>query len=195
MPTPESKISVLQSTDGGTMSNQTLTDCPKCRRHYFLERGACPFCAKPVDSRYVRAAMTMLTPMVLGACYGSPKDTGYGGWDSNDTSGTTSLGVGAISGTYGLSIQDSCDIAWAMSGTPSNGVDLRWDVSLTGASTDCDGVEDTTGSFELMAGGAYFAEKYIGAAVYTGGSASWATDGYINGTEGGSYYYAGSATY
>jgi hypothetical protein len=177
------------------MANQTLVDCPKCRRHYFVQKGSCPFCARPMEGRLAKMAMAAMTPMVLGACYGSPyKDSGTGLFGTTGTTGTTGGPAGDISGTYGLYIESTCGIIWDMSG-PSTG-DLSWDVAMTvNAATDCAGAADTAGSFEVSGGSAYFENSYVGTATYGGGAVAWATSGYVTGGGGGSYYYAGSATY
>jgi hypothetical protein len=113
-----------------------------------------------------------------------------GDWREDDDSTTH---TGSLSGTFGLLIQDACTIVWAMDGEPSG--DLRWDTDLSLTSSECDGIGDTSGSFELTAGSAYFSNNYIGAATYGAGAATWSTNGYITGVGGGSYYYVGSAAY
>ena len=178
------------------MTEQTLVDRPKCRRHYFIQQGRCPFCARPMEGRLAKMAMAAMTPMVLGACYGAPyKGTGFADSGPDGTTGNTGSSVGDItSGTYGLYIKDTCGIVWDMTG--ANTGDLSWDVSLTvNDATDCSGVTDTRGSLELVGGSAYFNTDYIGAATYGDGSFAWATNGYVTGVGGYSYYYSGYGNY
>ena len=182
------------------MSNQ-LVNCPKCRRHYFIAKGICPFCASPSDSRFARFAMAAMTPMVLGACYGSPKDTGYpGGFgDSSGTTGTTSSAqIGNGTGTYRLTIESNCTIAWDLVGTyVGSSADYNWSADLTvnDGLTDCGGATDTAGALTASEGSAYFDGSYIGAASYTVTSMSWATTGYVTGGSGGSYAYDGTISW
>ncbi|HCH65143.1 MAG TPA: hypothetical protein DFR83_20230 [Deltaproteobacteria bacterium] len=118
-----------------------------------------------------------------------PRDSGWGGGDDGDTTGDIS------SGTYSLYIERTCGIIWDMAGTAVGG--LAWEVDLyVNAATDCSNVEDVLGrSFALQNGWAYFENDYIGSATYGGGTARWATSGYITGGGGGSYYYAGRIDY
>lgn len=179
------------------MSNQ-LVNCPKCRRHYFIAKGSCPFCASPTDSRLARYAMAAMTPMVLGACYGSPKDSGYRAYfgdSGGDTGATTSTAVGDGTGVYGLAIENNCNIGWDLSGTyAGSGADYTWSAELTVNDdlTDCGGASDTAGALVAVNGSTYFDNRYIGVASYADRSLSWATEGYVAGTTGGSYAYDGN---
>jgi hypothetical protein len=49
-----------------------MISCPKCGRHHKLEEIACPFCRRKssVKSVFGLAMTTVLTPVVLAACYG-----------------------------------------------------------------------------------------------------------------------------
>ena len=182
------------------MSNK-LVNCPKCRRHYFIAKGSCPFCASPTDSRFARYAMAAMTPMVLGACYGSPKDTGYGGGfgDSSGTTGTADPApIGNGTGTYGLAIEENCVIYWDLVGTyAGTGADYNWSAELTvnDGATDCGGAEDTEGALTASGGSAYFEGAYIGTASYTVNSMNWYTAGYVTGGSGGSYAYEGNISW
>ncbi len=122
-------------------------------------------------------------------------NNGGGGWyDSGGYAGGGG-GTGDIyAGTYGLYIEATCGIIWDMTGTAIG--DLAWDVDLNvNAATDCSGVGDTYGYFEVRYGAAYFAYYYVGYAWYGGGAVGWSTYGYITGGGGGYYWYEGRAYY
>lgn len=178
------------------MSASNLVDCSRCRRHYFLSEGECPFCSRTTimePGRVARFAMAAMTPMVLGACYGSPKD-------SSDTAfGPPPSTVGNLSGTAGVSIAElGCDVVWDISGPQCDGCDLGWDASLSvlpEPETTCGFGDDTSGVFEVVAGAAYFQGDYWGAATAAGGTVEWNTVGYVYGAGGYSYSYSGAASY
>ena len=141
------------------------------------------------------SALALVLGMTTVACNGK-SDSGTG-ITTGTTGGTTTPdgGTGDITaGTYGLYIESTCGIIWDMTGAATG--DLAWSVNLTvNAATDCSGAADTSGSFEVASGSAYFDNGYVGAATYGGGALAWATNGYVTGGGGGSYYYAGSASY
>ena len=58
-----------------------MVPCPQCRRHLLTLSLPCPFCAAPAAGRVGAAVMTVLTPLVLAACYG----TGDKYYDTYDT--------------------------------------------------------------------------------------------------------------
>ena len=105
--------------------------------------------------------------------------------------------VGDFSGVAAVLIMEAgCDIVWDLSGSASNGLDLRWDMDLDlSGSSSCDFGSDTAGTFEVRAGAAYFNSDYWGAAAYSDGSVAWATAGYVYGAGGYTYVYSGSGTY
>lgn len=49
-----------------------MISCPKCGRHHKLEETACPFCRSKSSAKSVigLAVTTVLTPVMLAACYG-----------------------------------------------------------------------------------------------------------------------------
>jgi hypothetical protein len=176
------------------MTTSQLVDCPRCRRHFFVSQGSCPFCERVGSGRVARFAVAALTPMVLGACYGSPKDSGDTGFS---TTGPQPTIVGDISGKAGvLIVEANCDVAWDMTGTQCDGCELGWDATLTlNDEGSCEFGEDTTGVFEVLAGAAYWKGSYWGAATSGGNSVNWATAGYVYGAGGYTYVYSGSASY
>jgi hypothetical protein len=142
------------------------------------------------------SALALVLGVTTMACNGK-SDSGTGitttGGDDGSTGGDDATGD-ITSGTYGLYIESTCGIIWDMTGSATG--DLAWSVSLAvNAATDCSGAADTTGSFEVASGSAYFDNGYVGTATYGGGAVAWATSGYVTGGGGGSYYYAGSAMY
>ena len=143
------------------------------------------------------SALALVIGMATVACNGkSDSGTGITTTGAGTTGGTTGPGgTGDITaGSYGLYIESTCGIIWDMAGAATG--DLAWSVNLTvNAATDCSGAADTSGSFEVASGSAYFNNGYVGTATYAGGALAWATNGYITGGGGGSYYYAGQATY
>ncbi len=63
-----------------------MTPCTSCGRHHHVDEPHCPFCS--TGERKVRKALnvlflTLATPTVLAACYGSPP----GGFDQVDEDG------------------------------------------------------------------------------------------------------------
>lgn len=186
------------------MDTPELVSCGHCRRHYFAattDDGGCPFCsgsrsARPRPGNVARFAMAAMTPMVLGACYGSPyKDSGDTGFGPDDT-GTSDI-IGPISGTAGVFILEAeCDVVWDLSGSQCAGCDLAWDVSLElNELGSCAFGDSTAGVFEVREAGVYFSDQYWGAAQAGGGTVTWASNGYVYGEGGGNYLYSGSATY
>ena len=141
------------------------------------------------------SALALVLGVTTVACK-SKSDSGTGITTTGEGEGEgEGEGTGDITaGTYGLYIEGTCGIIWDMTGSATG--DLAWNVSLAvNAATDCSGVEDTSGSFEVASGSAYFDNGYVGTATYGGGALAWATSGYVTGGGGGSYYYAGSAAY
>ena len=105
---------------------------------------------------------------------------------------------GRRAGTYGLTIESNCTIAWDLVGTyAGTGADYNWSADLTvnDGATDCGGAEDTDGALTASGGSAYFNGAYIGTASYTANSMSWATAGYVTGGSGGSYAYDGTISW
>ncbi|HCH61601.1 MAG TPA: hypothetical protein DFR83_02270 [Deltaproteobacteria bacterium] len=180
------------------MSSQ-LVNCPKCRRHFFAEKGSCPFCARPMDNRFARMAMAAMTPMVLGACYGGPKmDSGETGLFNPPDTGTGVGGPADGTGSYVLTIEGSCSIGWDVAGAyVGSGTDYRWDASLSvnAGLTDCPGGENTSGLLVAEGGQATFDGNYIGMTTYGTNSVSWETTGYVAGDGGGQYAYDGTISW
>ncbi len=141
------------------------------------------------------SALALVLGVTTVACNGK-SDSGTGITTTGEGEGEgEGEGTGDItSGSYGLYIESTCGIIWDMTGAATG--DLAWSVNLTvNAATDCSGAADTSGSFEVASGSAYFDNGYVGTATYGGGALAWATSGYVTGGGGGSYYYAGSAMY
>ena len=141
------------------------------------------------------SALALVLGVTTVACNGK-SDSGTGITTTGEGEGEgEGEGTGDItSGSYGLYIESTCGIIWDMAGSATG--DLAWSVNLTvNAATDCSGAADTSGSFEVASGSAYFDNGYVGTATYGGGALAWATSGYVTGGGGGSYYYAGSAMY
>jgi hypothetical protein len=117
-------------------------------------------------------------------------DSGWGGEGEGEGEQTGDI----YAGYYGLYIEEYCGLVWDMTGYATG--DLVWTVSLfLNSISTCEGASDTTGSFELARGNAYFDGSYVGSASYGGGWAVWSTSGYIVGGAGGSYYYSGNINY
>lgn len=95
-----------------------------------------------------------------------------------------------------LVVDAGCEVVWEISGYTCAGCDLGWEVDLSHSSaSSCDFGSDTSGVFEVVGGAAYFNGDYWAAASAGGGALSWSTAGYVYGSGGGTYYYAGSGTY
>lgn len=98
-----------------------MIPCTRCGRHHNTSERRCPFCSsqRTVFGTAGLAVATVLTPMVLAACYGCPPDkcddfydtgrdtgqdsgeaengsddTGAGGGDADDTGDLTDTGAG-----------------------------------------------------------------------------------------------------
>lgn len=115
----------------------------------------------------------------------------------SDEGGGTGGSVGDIDGMAGVYIVElGCQVVWNLVGPPCAGCDLGWDVDLLWSETStCPFGDDTSGTFEVTAGAAYWSGGYWGRATTGGGAVSWATAGYIYGGGGYTYQYAGSANY
>lgn len=51
-----------------------MVPCIRCHRHLLSRALPCPFCAAPAAGRFGAALAVVMTPIVLAACYGMPKD-------------------------------------------------------------------------------------------------------------------------
>jgi|GEM_PF-1304824 len=140
---------------------------------------------------------TAYTYVYTGSATYTVSGGGADGGDGTDGGGTGSGDVGDLHGVAGVWIVETeCDVVWTMSGEQCPGCDLGWDTDLELSDAgSCPFGTDTSGTFEVVAGAAYFRGDYWGAAAYGGGSVAWASAGYIYGAGGYTYYYAGSAAY
>jgi predicted small secreted protein len=111
-----------------------MISCPKCGRHHKLEETACPFCRRKSSAKSVigLAMTTVLTPVVLAACYGMG-----GAWKDCDDTGNASdpycsdTGIGPVA-------SDDTGSSGASDDTGSSG-----DSDDTGSSGDTGGSADT----------------------------------------------------
>jgi hypothetical protein len=124
-----------------------MISCPKCGRHHKLDETACPFCRSKSSAKSVigLAMTTVLTPVVLAACYGMGGYKDYCA-DTGNPDGIPCSDTGVETDADGTGDSDDTGSSGDSDDTGSSG-----DSDDTGSSGDSDdtgssGDSDDTGS-------------------------------------------------